>query len=295
MPGKTNNNIFTLRREILGVLPPVRLIAKPFIQGKRWWRILQYQHSGEGKLIQGFKDIHRGERCFVIGNGPSLTPQDLDKLKDEITFGSNRIFCIYPQTQWRPTYYCSFDDRCVSQEIGRIKAGGSYDKFLNYDPGIKYGRSPEDHIYYLVFNGKFHVRPDETRMDYTLSDDIAKYATWVPSVTINAIEIAIYMGFTEIYLLGIDHQYMIQSDHKGKAHGALYRNETVQSSYFAGMNDEKGNVITSSVYDPDVATLGYKVAKRFAERRNVHIYNATRGGKLEVFERVDFDNVIAAK
>ena len=36
---------------------------------------------------------------------------------------------------------------------------------------------------------------------------------------------------------------------------------------------------------------GYMCAKEYAERHEIKIYNATRGGKLEVFERVDFDSL----
>ncbi len=54
-------------------------------------------------------DIHRGERCFVVGNGPSLKVDDLDKLVGEITFASHRIFLDFEQTQWWPTYYAMCD------------------------------------------------------------------------------------------------------------------------------------------------------------------------------------------
>ena len=50
----------------------------------------------EGKKLARLKNIHTGKRCFIIGNGPSLTSSDLDKLRDnnEICFGFNRIFYI---------------------------------------------------------------------------------------------------------------------------------------------------------------------------------------------------------
>ncbi len=39
-------------------------------------------------------NIHHGQRCFIIGNGPSLQRTDLTKLKDEFTFGMNRIYLV---------------------------------------------------------------------------------------------------------------------------------------------------------------------------------------------------------
>ena len=255
---------------------------------------MRYQQSGEGKRVQEFKNKHFGQRCFIIGNGPSLTAQDLDRLQNEITFASNKIFYIYDKTKWRPTYYCCFDKSCLKEEIDTIKKGGSYTKFLNYYPAAKFERTPEDHIWYLAFKGKFHVSTDYTKVDYTLSDDISRYAMFVPNVTISAIEIAIYMGFKEIYLLGVDHQYALQVDNSGHIHGRIQQNKDVKANYFAGY-DMKGNRVADNVYNQDAATIGYKAAKKFAEERNVKIYNATRGGKLEVFERVDFDELMGQK
>ena len=59
--------------------------------------------------IKHFKNAHKGERCFIVCNGPSLTAQDLDKISREYSFGSNRIYNMFPYTKWRPTYYCEAD------------------------------------------------------------------------------------------------------------------------------------------------------------------------------------------
>ena len=56
------------------------------------------------RLIR-YKDKHLGQRCFIIGNGPSLKAKDLDKIKGEFSFGANMIYKIFPETNWRPTYY----------------------------------------------------------------------------------------------------------------------------------------------------------------------------------------------
>ena len=43
----------------------------------------------------------------------------------------------------------------------------------------------------------------------------------------------------------------------------------------------------------DAIMDGYKAAKQYADLHGIRICNATRGGKLEIFERVDFDLFIA--
>lgn len=60
--------------------------------------------------LNSVKDAYKGKRCFVIGTGPSLTKEDLELLKGEVTFASNRIFKIFNETDWRPTFYGIFDE-----------------------------------------------------------------------------------------------------------------------------------------------------------------------------------------
>lgn len=69
----------------------------------------RYLRSPDSWYLKTLKGIHAGKRCFIIGNGPSLCAEDLDKLKDEYTFAANRIYEIFYLTEWRPTYYFVVD------------------------------------------------------------------------------------------------------------------------------------------------------------------------------------------
>jgi hypothetical protein len=74
------------------------------------------------------------------------------------------------------------------------------------------------------------------------------------------------MGFKEIYLVGID---------------------------WSGINPER----EMSHFDGEVWTdlpanqfrAGYVSAKKYADSHGIKIYNASRGGDLELYERVDLD------
>ena len=57
------------------------------------------------KVFEKYKNIHENKRAFLVANGPSLNDIDLDLIKDEISFGMNRISLAYKNTKWRPTYY----------------------------------------------------------------------------------------------------------------------------------------------------------------------------------------------
>lgn len=68
--------------------------------------------------IKSLEGIHRNERCFIVATGPSLTMEDLQLIKDEVTFGMNSITRIFDKTDWRPTYY-GIQDRQVYEKMER--------------------------------------------------------------------------------------------------------------------------------------------------------------------------------
>ena len=75
--------------------------------------------TANDRKLAALKDKHKGQRCFVIGNGPSLRISDLDRLKDEITFASNKIYLAFEETDWRPTYYTAVD-RLVIESLHEV-------------------------------------------------------------------------------------------------------------------------------------------------------------------------------
>jgi hypothetical protein len=87
------------------------------------------------RYLKQFKNLHPGERCFIIGNGPSLTPEDLAKLKSEISFGSNKIYLAFDQTEWRPSYYVVEDDHMIRQHHKTIRDLNGFVKFVSDDWG----------------------------------------------------------------------------------------------------------------------------------------------------------------
>lgn len=266
----------------------VRTMFIPWMELLRRIKHFAYVRSEDSEYIKSLRGKHDGARCFIIGSGPSLRPEDLDTLakNHEICFGSNRIYKIFPRTVWRPDYYVCTDGDFLFSSVAEIKRSGDFPKLLNYD-AKKYGRSPEDNIRYLCLDWKiqqdyFSRKPPE-QISADPSDHISSFGT----VTAVAIELAVYMGFSEIYLLGCDHNYAFKADTEGKIH----RDASVSSTYFDGAGETDS---ARSIQLVDFMTESYITCKRSAEESDVKIYNATRGGKLEVFERVDFDGLFSA-
>ena len=104
------------------------------------------------------------------------------------------------------------------------------------------------------------------------------------TVTFTCINIAAYMGFKEIYLIGVDHNYKVTINEIGET---VVDNDA--KDYFC--DDYDDDIKDVVVHDMGQNTHAYRDAKAACEELGIHIYNATRGGKLEVFERVDFDSI----
>ncbi len=248
------------------VLMPAVLIRKK--QEERAYRKLP-----DSQYLKKFKGIHKGGRCFVIGNGPSLTVSDLELLKGEVTFATNGIFHIFDQTDWRPTFYMSMDNSYLDSQIDEIKQHVKGRKFLNYSCH-GHGRKKEDKIVYFLIKGPYKAdRKDFYQTD--VSEDISDYFAQTFSVTTTCIEFAIYMGFEEIYLIGVDNNYS-------------FTDKTKSNHFYSSAEGFKGVVH----YD-DNQVKSYELYREFALKHGCTIYNATRGGKLEVYPRVTLEDVLA--
>lgn len=262
--------------------PLVRAAMAPFVTASRKIQLSRFEKTPDAAFLRSLKNTHRGERCFVIGNGPSLTPGDLDRLKGEQCFASNRIYCIFEQTQWRPDYYFCVDGDVLVREIDAIKKADMPCKLLR-STARKYGRKPGENIHYLFQYGPFPINRAAVYQK-GFSEQVDRYFSVSTTVTTCAIELAAYMGFQEIYLLGVDHQFSRTVDRKGR----VTEHQGIRD-YFSGMRH--GSDIT--IGNLSSMTHSYELCRDYAESHGIRICNATRGGALEVFPRVDFDEVTA--
>lgn len=261
---------------VLGYLKSIYWRMRYFILHEYTLQNLKIRRENRGKFRK-FKNKYVGQRCFIIGNGPSLKVDDLNLLKNEITFAANRIFYMYSKTEWRPTFYCAqdkdvFED--ISSNIEMIARESQACFFANYCK--QYLINSLENTFF------FHARLIGAHKKRKFSDDISKYVDGGGTITYAAIQLAAYMGFKEIYLLGVDHSYSAGSLKNGELN-----EEDVKKSYFEGMPYN----IKITKPNTDNSTVSFIEAKNYAQKKHIKILNATRGGKLEVFERINFDEV----
>lgn len=221
--------------------------------------------------LKEFENKYNGERCFIIATGPSLTIDDLEKLKDEYTFGVNSIIKLFDETDFRPDFY-GIQDKFVYGAMQDVIKSTKFKTAFCADIIAKEYEVPSDFIPF-PYNGEYHLyngKPGEYNAKF--SDNAYEIVYDGYSITYSLIEIAVYMGFKEIYLLGCDCSYPKGS----KSHVV-----------------ESGFVDKNAASNPIRMRVGYKCAKDYADSHGIKIYNATRGGELETFERVDLDEILS--
>lgn len=237
---------------------------------KRMLRVSKVLKHTPYDIIKEFKNKHNGERCFIVATGPSLTIEDLEKLKGEICFSMNSIVLALSKTKWRPTYF-GIQDMYVYEKIRKeVDLAEINYKFFS-DRLKKPFKLPEKSI--IFPHNLLNHKISHKKFNSKFSNDAFMVVYDGYTITYSLIQIAVYMGFKEIYLLGADTSYKKNNQHFIE-HGV--RDSTYE---YAGIR----------------ITEAFKVAKKYTDENGIKIYNATRGGMLEVFERVNLDEVLMRK
>lgn len=237
------------------------------------------------RKLYELKNVHKGKRCFLVGNGPSLNAKDLDLLKDEISFGCNMVYKIFEQTQWRPTYYCAIDSlyaKNISEEMAdELKE--VEDLFTVRTSYTKLKTIPENMIY---INNVF------SENHYKVRGNVLAYCKTKATVMSLMAELAFYMGFEEIYLIGVDNS----DTHGANAH--FYQSNTEKLIANQDVNRIRKRMLKKNVTQEDIAehTMSrcnsvYEELGKFAQKHDIKICNATRGGNLDVFPRRNLEDI----
>lgn len=242
---------------------------------------LKVKSSVEHRRIKQFRGLHEGQRCFIIGNGPSLDPADLDRISVP-SFSSNRIGLLLEKTRWNPFYYSGMDTalfRDNLEEVEDIEAKAKFFVSLELEDNYHYIKRFKKEFIWLWSR---NIRSENGAPSF--SDDLQKIIVRSGTITFINIQLAVYMGFKEIYLLGVDNQYVKEKTTDGSE---KVNEHMAGSSYFKGY-DPNGSAVAVNT---EKMTAAYISAKRYCDQHGIKIYNATRGGALEVFPRVDFDSL----
>lgn len=247
-----------------------------------------------------FKNIHKGERCFILASGPSITQQELSVLEGETCIAVSHFHLHKDIRTIKPKYHVlapshppftfndsgkyfsdfkeKYADMDVTYFLGDNSFPYSFRKLVQTHPELSVNNA-----YYLNYEPGFDI--DEENYSQNNIWDISKTVFSPRTVIYSALQVAGYMGFSEIYLLGCDHDYL--NDTKRTTNHHFYKEE-------AGISDKEHLDAFSSekwFYEYYMRWKHYRLMRMALEEKGCKVYNATRGGMLDVFERVEFETL----
>lgn len=218
------------------------------------------------------KDIHKDKRAFIIGNGPSLKQTDLGKLRDEFTFGLNRIYMLFPELGFATTYFVSINDLVIEQCSSDISAL-PIPKFLSWRSHRFFPAGPLPATFlYTTYDNPTFARDARQR--------IWESAT----VTYVALQLAFHMGFGQVILVGVDHN----SNVPGKANTTVVSQGDDPNHFHPGYF---GKGFRWQLPDFETSEIGYRLARQAYESVGRKVLDATIGGNLTIFPRVDYQSL----
>jgi uncharacterized Rossmann fold enzyme len=221
--------------------------------------------------LKSFNNIHKGERCFVIANGPSLKDVDFSLLENEFTIGMNRIYLMKEQNGFTPSYLACIDEKSQINQFHEEFDKVEIPCFFNFKLRNKFSKLSNQNFILGKFSQSF-------------ATGISKTYGNGKSVTYTAIQLAYYMGFKEVYIIGKDHSY--NTDQKA---GTGIKSDGNEDNHFIKGYYKKGQNWDA----PDLTgeELAYKIARNKFEINGRIIKDATHRGKLEIFEKIKFESI----
>ena len=227
------------------------------------------------RRLTELKDIHKGKRAFIIGNGPSLKQTDLGKLRDEITFCMNRFYLAFLELGFTATYLCITNDLVVEQFVDDINAL-TLPKFIAWRSHRHFSHQlPITQLLTFIYT---------TYTGPRFTGDVRGRVWEGATVTNLALQLAFHMGVQKAILIGVDHNFASKGD----------ANKTVVSdgddpNHFDPRYFGKG--IKWQLPDLDTSEIGYALAREAYHEAGREAVDATVGGKLTIFPKVDYDSL----
>jgi hypothetical protein len=233
------------------------------------------------------RNSQNGKSCFILGTGPSLRIDDLETLhrNGAITFSMNGIVKSFGETRWRPDYMV-FNDVIASKNFAELWRKDIF-YFYRFENGLEMVPAANNICFFAKKNVDAAVYLSRFRAASAdeFSDDIFALQAGA-TTTFVSLQIANFMGFKNIYLLGVDHSWKREFD----VNHHIVEND-IDRNHFVDDYNEHSNWLSEHPNLSYPLDYSYECARKYADSHEVNIFNATRGGKLEVFQRVDFDSL----
>jgi len=231
-----------------------------------------YSKIGQNNLVnlRGFENKHKGERCFIICNGPSLKNTDLDLIKDSVSFCMNRIYLHFDQMSFLPNYHVVTNELILEQFTEDLRAL-PMPRFFNWNRRQLFQNVEGVHFMNMLL-----------RINEFFSENFTKGICSGGTVTFATLQLAYFMGFKEVVIIGMDHNFV----DTGIPSKTEVRNSEVDENHFHKDYFPKGK--KWQLPDLPRSELAYAQARMAFEKDGRRIIDATIGGKCTIFEKIDY-------
>jgi len=266
-------------RIVLNEITPLRVLGACKRRLKDIPVTLSWHYSQSAKrnlaYLDSYRNIHKNERCFIIANGPSLKKMDLSRLRNEFTFSMNRAYLLYKDWGFTPSYFVCLNELVLDQfatDISKLQMP----KFLNFSRR-RYFKDLSNDRSMLFLRIGLHFR------DYFCSD-VTQEISAGGTVTFCCLQLAYFMGFSEVVLIGLDHNFI----EKGIPNKTVIRREEEDENHCHPGYFPKG--VKWQLPDLYRSELAYSLAREAFEKDGRIIVDATIDGKCNIFRKVSFED-----
>lgn len=240
-----------------------------------WWDSRTFRSSTRVNKLHEIKNIYKGKPMLVVGNGPSINNTPLHQFSNIPSIGMNKIDMLFDKTTWRPSLIVCVNNLVVKQ---------NWKKWLQEDIPVHLSwksrhyisrKKREDFEYFLSVDSR------------QFSVDVSKYVGSCGTVTFTALQYAHYMGADPVIIVGVDHSFQVS---EGSKPADIEKRKGVDVNHFDPNYFAAGSYW--GVPDLESSEIAYAHAREMFERDGRRIYDATIGGKLNIFDKIDIDQAI---
>lgn len=245
-----------------------------------------------------YKNIHKEKRCFILGNGPSLVDLDFSLLQNEITFTVNYLYKNPDFKKINTNYHVLADPGFFNIHelpivLNQIKELAESPKFFIEADGYEVVKEANLDKNYEIAFFKFMISVDD--LDF-MSIDLTSMFPYFNTVVQSAIAIAMYMGFSKIYLLGCDCTGILNYIQRKLG------SDTTQYGYQLSKEDQI-KILKNINLNGDLSSehmffewyrifQSYRLLDIVCKKKDISLINLTNKGILDVLEKSTLSNIL---
>lgn len=234
------------------------------------------------RRIQNLKKKYHNKRCFVIGNGPSINSMNLNLMKDDIVFCSNSFFLKFKDLDFHPSFITVEDHLVAEDNFKELDKLEGITKIFPID--LRYILANSTNTYWIELRRALNNKTREKTFKFNIEKETFY---WGGTVLYMNLQLAAYMGFKNIYLIGVDLSYSIPKD--ANIRGSVITSNSDDPNHFNPSYFGKGK--RWHLPETDRMQESFTNAYKELKKSNINLHNATVGGNLKDIPRVEYNSL----